>query len=246
MWKCGEVTGFPLLSEQHPREQGLKQSTSVISITLTSPFRATSKRTRIETRLEELQFHIFVRLSEQHPREQGLKLYLCGRSIPTTNTFRATSKRTRIETYQSHTLSLLRFPFQSNILENKDWNQWSFWQGEPSRWLSEQHPREQGLKLCTVLEKICIRSPTFRATSKRTRIETSKLQDILRGVCALSEQHPREQGLKRCLWCFAGKPVNTFRATSKRTRIETSLRGLRTVAVWVLSEQHPREQGLKL
>ena len=61
------------LSEQHPREQGLKQSYDVIEDISIDPFRATSKRTRIETlTLESL-------IQKHHP-------------------FRATSKRTRIET----------------------------------------------------------------------------------------------------------------------------------------------------
>jgi len=62
---------FPL-SEQHPREQGLKQKVGKIR----GVHRAL--------------------LSEQHPREQGLKRYLCYRA------------------------DLHALPFQSNIQENKD------------------------------------------------------------------------------------------------------------------------------
>jgi len=62
--------------------------------------------------------------------------------------------------------------------------------------LSEQHPREQGLKLC------------------------STLQDVL-AAAELSEQHPREQGLKLLSNYIFGVGHEAFRATSKRTRIET-------------------------
>ena len=60
--------------------------------------------------------------------------------------------------------------FQSNIQENKDWNcNGNNYPGDSSS-LSEQHPREQGLK----------RFGHFKPLLK----------------VGLSEQHPREQGLK--------------------------------------------------
>jgi len=61
----------------------------------------------------------------------------------------------------------------------------------------------------------------FRATSKRTRIETISGVPYQDAYPILSEQHPREQGLKH-------SGANVFLVTN------------------VLSEQHPREQGLKL
>jgi len=85
--------------------------------------------------------------------------------------------------------------------------------------LSEQHPREQGLKhLCPhAVTSVIV---TFRATSKRTRIETSE------GIVNIDAQ-------------------STFRATSKRTRIETLWASRLKHQLYTLSEQHPREQGLK-
>ncbi len=257
------------LSEQHPREQGLKHqssqlspgarstfqsniqenkdwnSASVPSAITTSPFRATSKRTRIETPridpldqlIEAFQSNIqenkdwnrffgsytseIDELSEQHPREQGLKHQFCNcgniRIVPN---------------------------FQSNIQENKDWNKLSELLDYAKENLSEQHPREQGLKLenpdCLPMKvklseqhpreqglkhmrskkKIGIISP-FRATSKRTRIETIQHPWSSQDCLALSEQHPREQGLKHLRERGCYRLTHPFRATSKRTRIET-------------------------
>jgi len=86
--------------------------------------------------------------------------------------------------------------------------------------LSEQHPREQGLKPGFERSFFRLNGTAFRATSKRTRIETGK-----------------DYG--------GGAVGGPFRATSKRTRIETR-RIKMTDDVCILSEQHPREQGLKL
>mgnify|MGYP006962354814 FL=1 len=87
--------------------------------------------------------------------------------------------------------------FQSNIQENKDWNMMNMIRNGLLSILSEQHPREQGLKL-----PIC------------------QLQCRLPST--LSEQHPREQGLKHQDLDEALHFLDAFRATSKRTRIETS------------------------
>jgi len=65
----------------------------------------------------------------------------------------------------------------------------------PAGKLSEQHPREQGLKL-------------------------RRFDEVL--FCqTLSEQHPREQGLKPIFPAIERHLLASFRATSKRTRIET-------------------------
>jgi len=83
------------LSEQHPREQGLK----LMGIGSTLPPKP---------------------LSEQHPREQGLKHGVPGLVISWMQPFRATSKRTRIETPCARLTGLSIKSFQSNIQENKD------------------------------------------------------------------------------------------------------------------------------
>jgi len=84
------------LSEQHPREQGLKHTIGDPTDEVHTP------------------------LSEQHPREQGLK-HLAGDEFTRyTTTFRATSKRTRIETGDGLPRYLPGVDFQSNIQENKD------------------------------------------------------------------------------------------------------------------------------
>ena len=160
------------------------------------------------------------------------------------STFRATSKRTRIETtavlqcvagdvffqsniqenkdWNSHLGHRIPDPadFQSNIQENKDWNIKILSFRFCLFALSEQHPREQGLKhhnsYCSARAPPAFQSNiqenkdwnfkfrlpkqwehlAFRATSKRTRIETRPDPKRWRSLDLLSEQHPREQGLK--------------------------------------------------
>jgi len=96
-----QVTGETIyfanrLSEQHPREQGLKLYLIMTTENYCRTFRATSKRTRIETKLETADVYL-----AQH-------------------TFRATSKRTRIETFFVKIRPDKTLDFQSNIQENKD------------------------------------------------------------------------------------------------------------------------------
>jgi len=84
-----------MLSEQHPREQGLKLEKLYAE---RKPFA----------------------LSEQHPREQGLKHVLYFEYMVSYLSFRATSKRTRIETLEFNRSIHYNRLFQSNIQENKD------------------------------------------------------------------------------------------------------------------------------
>ncbi len=192
----GDLFPAKQLSEQHPREQGLKQN----GVTALSPKTP---------------------LSEQHPREQGLK--------------RCRSKSSKA----------LPGVFQSNIQENKDWNkdrstnsyrclqllseQHPREQGlKPhicldtfQKWyLSEQHPREQGLKLCNKVLEWRNTWFTFRATSKRTRIETlfsvQRRSHIYTFRATSKRTRIETFRTKRFISIFC-----TFRATSKRTRIET-------------------------
>jgi len=111
------------LSEQHPREQGLKH-------------------------MDEKVCNTWDKLSEQHPREQGLKLY---GSIMLNSVLSLSEQHPR-EQGLKHGGFTLRKCFRN---------------------LSEQHPREQGLKLRTCIGIVLILC-AFRATSKRTRIETQK------------------------------------------------------------------------
>ncbi len=144
MKSTNDLSGPGKLSEQHPREQGLKHLVGGPAHPTTSSFRATSKRTRIETEFHQLVEHRetmlseqhpreqglkprmrssvwpTTRLSEQHPREQGLKQFLVEKGNYTNETFRATSKRTRIETSRSRPAFQCCLNFQSNIQENKD------------------------------------------------------------------------------------------------------------------------------
>ncbi len=136
------------------------------------------------------------RLSEQHPREQGLKpgedrgldLFAVG--------FQSNIQENKDWNWlKTHSQTCIT-SFQSNIQENKDWNPSTRMQSFTSRALSEQHPREQGLKRSWCTRENRSRWRSFRATSKRTRIETAVATTQIDFRPMLSEQHPREQGLK--------------------------------------------------
>jgi len=85
--------------------------------------------------------------------------------------------------------------------------------------LSEQHPREQGLKR-TVVNK---NRPEFKLSEQHPREQGLKRGYLMLGMgtYSLSEQHPREQGLKLTTSDYFSIAQKAFRATSKRTRIET-------------------------
>jgi len=61
--------------------------------------------------------------------------------------------------------------------------------------LSERHPEKQGLKLHEVLGEFLV-VPAFRASSRKTRIETSPSCGWSNVCAKLSERHPEKQGLK--------------------------------------------------
>ena len=183
---------------------------------LTITFRATSKRTRIETvaRFTNIMTTAIFQSNIQENKDWNLMSFF--RSQICILPFRATSKRTRIETRIWGPGNRTRHNFQSNIQENKDWNS--------AGYTGALSPR------------------AFRATSKRTRIETGKILEQF------------------------FNSLYTFRATSKRTRIETRIWGpgnrtrhnfqsniqenkdwnntfleINTSSPLLLSEQHPRE-----
>ena len=62
-------------SEKHPTEQGLKQEYEGVRKSAEAAFGETSNRTRIETKMKDIEKRNFVP-SEKHPTEQGLKLTL--------------------------------------------------------------------------------------------------------------------------------------------------------------------------
>ncbi len=258
-----------VLSEQHPREQGLKHQFAGRGTVQDAAFRATSKRTRIET--SSMMLLSMIMNSAFRATSKRTRIETCkSNSIWYDKTaFRATSKRTRIETVKDAVCALRRWNFQSNIQENKDWNT------EPACLPGHHFPAFRATSKRTRIETLTENvaklqkeffqsniqenkdwnpilypaqpgSPyTFRATSKRTRIETrfdhrctlyirrfqSNIQEnkdwnyqsmsVHGTTCGLSEQHPREQGLKQVHRGPGCSVTPAFRATSKRTRIET-------------------------
>jgi len=208
-----------LLSEQHPREQGLKHRLVLDRERDTTSFRATSKRTRIETQYRRWpsgNSDSFRATSKRTRIETFVFLVNFNAQF---DAFRATSKRTRIETDFLHQPSLSLRIFQSNIQENKDWNLQEFDHQRATTCLSEQHPREQGLKLQCVANT----GVGFTLSEQHPREQGLKHATHPWSILPflLSEQHPREQGLKLDWFWIANATLLAFRATSKRTRIET-------------------------
>ncbi len=113
--------------------------------------RATSTKTRIETRHDNFIPLPVCSVTEQHPRKQGLKLK-------------------KAEELNQTIVSV-----------------------------TEQHPRKQGLKLHFLASSIH-HQESHRATSTKTRIETSVTGCVTSCGISVTEQHPRKQGLKleRC------------------------------------------------
>jgi len=87
--------------------------------------------------------------------------------------------------------------------------------------LSERHPEKQGLKLQYWAEVSESLHDSFRAPSRKTRIETT-------------------------LSCLKWTLLHSFRAPSRKTRIETIGSGWMCMHAHRLSERHPEKQGLKL
>ena len=235
-----------ILSEQHPREQGLKLDTWRHERQLARRLSEQHPREQGLKPYKEIVDAGANILSEQHPREQGLKLGSNQSSTIQSVLFQSNIQenkdwnRTRKSWMQVRILL-----FQSNIQENKDWNRTrKSWMQVRIFFQSNIQENKDWNYFLFLLIAIFIHP--FRATSKRTRIETKMYHKLPRFSQKLSEQHPREQGLK--LWRYAavemphlvfqsniqenkdwnrmlrppaGGRRRAFRATSKRTRIET-------------------------
>ena len=135
------------LTELHPTKQGLKPHSINTAHALPTPYRATSNKTRIETK------HTVLAITLGPP-------------------YRATSNKTRIETLPTLTGHQTTVLFlQSYIQQNKDWNKIVKTKSNAIILLTELHPTKQGLK--PIIK--CFYGPRFesyRATSNKTRIET--------------------------------------------------------------------------
>ena len=86
------------VEEQHPLKQGLKHYHTSPTRPAFGGRRATSTKTRIETKSARMRFHLQIRVEEQHPLKQGLKHHLYGMYSAGYGGRRATSTKTRIET----------------------------------------------------------------------------------------------------------------------------------------------------
>ena len=109
--------------------------------------------------------------------------------------------------------------------------------------VSEQHPGKQGLK------HLHRNLPGFvefrlRATSRKTRIETSRCSCTQAGK-TVSEQHPGKQGLKRPWTSSMGAVETVSEQHPGKQGLKLGKRIPRPIPEDV-SEQHPGKQGLKL
>ncbi len=180
-------------------------------------FRATSIKTRIETKLGLWGTGDVKSLSEQHPLKQGLKpIHPCHFSH-----FAYLSEQHPLK----QGLKLIVPKLVQKYLHS----------------LSEQHPLKQGLKLYTLLLKL-MDSESFRATSIKTRIETLLLAKPLSlffrfrslpcsGIYQLVKTHNRGEGGNKAR-----------RATSIKTRIETLLLA-KPLSLFFLGFDRPRVAG---
>ncbi len=236
---------FDLLSEQHPREQGLKHKFSsdynVIvwgfqsNIQENKDWNVTGSRSCPDA---EANFQSNI---------QENKDWNCARRIRSRHRFAFQSNIQENKDWNSkRRIQNCNFRFfQSNIQENKDWNSKIRIPGLRYRPLSEQHPREQGLKLCFNADFCSVQknfqsniqenkdwneaskgmtawgAETFRATSKRTRIETNYKHRHKPYRQAFRATSKRTRIETRNFDKMLDEAKATFRATSKRTRIET-------------------------
>ncbi len=210
------------LGEQDPRKQGLKLPISCLSPWRSFTRRARSKKTRIETSLNDT-YPLPSASSESKIQEN--KDWNARACSPTPWFF-------------SHS--------ESKIQENKDWNPW------PSLWfyrclrrrLGEQDPRKQGLKHAEHPNTV------QRRNSSESKIQENKdwnWYSLVPSILSedLGEQDPRKQGLKpfqlgQSQWCHTlgeqdprkqglkpkwpalrASHQHPRRARSKKTRIET-------------------------
>ena len=235
------------LSEQHPREQGLKQGVGPLGGPEDDRLSEQHPREQgLKRRRQHWQSRSSL-LSEQHPREQGLKLRATIILVALLMPFRATSKRTRIETSLSWAGSAKSRAFQSNIQENKDWNNGSDALSRIFKFLSEQHPREQGLKPNTWGMVYTVNSHfqsniqenkdwNFSASAQSTWVGTGFQSNIqenkdwnsettkdLSWIWYFQSNIQENKDWNGMGGYFLHANTSSFRATSKRTRIETCI-----------------------
>ncbi len=161
--------------------------------------RASSTKTRIETRhYDGIEFFFCIH-QEQVPRKQGLKLFVLGPIGLTVSASRASSTKTRIETTkmlkQSGCALASRASSTKTRIETMDVS----FLAKRHQTHQEQVPRKQGLKLAIGF-------------------------GILPGQTEHQEQVPRKQGLKRDYEELVSSSFRASRASSTKTRIETRKR----------------------
>ncbi len=137
--------GLNLVTEQHPRKQGLKLYGVNVMIRALNRHRATSTKTRIETRNIAILLHV-LDVTEQHPRKQGLKL-VC--SNPGESSGGVTEQHPRKQGLKlwewerpdsHHPRVTEQHPRKQGLKQNR------FPRTPLEYTVTEQHPRIQGLK----------------------------------------------------------------------------------------------------
>ena len=207
------------VQERHPPKQGLKLfSFSYSHVTFMSS-RATSTKTRIETRSVSASNRVQKRFkSDIHQNKDWnpLSNHLRWKSRGS----RATSTKTRIETQKSR----LNIQSSQSVQERHPPKQGlkpmsELWHTMSSP-VQERHPPKQGLKHI-FYHRISDSISSSRATSTKTRIETRWSCHLSFVYASVQERHPPKQGLKLCI-------------------------NIAIIKLWAVQERHPPKQGLKL
>ena len=206
-------------------------------------FRASSRKTRIETWIQKTSQKDKRSLSERHPEKQGLKP--CETLVLNlSHVFQSVIQKNKDWNILHARGSRTENNFQSVIQKNKDWNLW--WSGGrlSGQELSERHPEKQGLKLSCAGSRLIESGPSFRASSRKTRIETMMMRCPMSSrICFQSViQKNKDWNVPKYIFPFSPMP---FRASSRKTRIETRAGPDISRGISRLSERHPEKQGLK-
>jgi len=290
---AGLIPLFLRVSEQHPWKQGLKPDRSLTtrtcltrsqsnihenkdwnlcvcqySICPVSCLRATSMKTRIETRLWDPRCSRSGRSQSNIHENKDWNSVTELSSVAEYGRLRATSMKTRIETTERDWTEIAVRCLRATSMKTRIETSFPYQRNGSRRKVSEQHPWKQGLKLLWIYSIQC------DVSRSQSNIHENKDWNLplRRGEnpdWLVSEQHPWKQGLKpygrftvsgraltsqsnihenkdwNLLMLTCGISWTRLRATSMKTRIETPPGSGRDCHPETVSEQHPWKQGLK-
>ena len=247
-WNCSQgirISFFHSHQEQVPRKQGLKRFGVVASGAPSDPIKSKFHENKDWNKMCIRGPFPAIRASRASSTKTRIETPMRPFASKTRFPSRASSTKTRIETSALWLPRWARSAIKSKFHENKDWNgmmgnmsdrpympikskfhENKDWNAKdcPANYIHHRHqeqvPRKQGLKRFLQIGFPQIGFPS-RASSTKTRIETSGCCNVVWPPGPHQEQVPRKQGLKLhtliVILCFA----KSSRASSTKTRIET-------------------------